>query len=81
MFFLYVTGIMKSMKKTRAGGIFMFLLVVLMLTLLQAIIIMYAWNMLSVHFGTNTLISPSEALLMMILSNMLFGSGMKACGY
>ena len=72
---------MKSMKKTSAGHVGKFLLVLLMLTLLQAIIIMYSWNMLSIHFGTNTLISSSEALLMIILSNMLFGSGMKACGY
>lgn len=72
---------MKSSKKTSASGLGMLLIVVLMLTLLQAIIVMYAWNMLSVHFGTNTLISLSEALLIMILSNVLFSSGMKACGY
>ena len=58
----------------------MLLLIAFLVTFVQAIIVMYTWNTLSIHFGTNTIISPLEALLMMILSNILFGTGMKACG-
>jgi hypothetical protein len=73
---------MKSPRsKKMGGGALPLLFTVLLLTLLQAVIVMYAWNMLSAHFGTRTMISPSEALLMIILSNALLGGGMRACGY
>ena len=72
---------MKSRKSFKPKSIIVAMSVILIVTLVQSFVITFCWNTLAKHFQMKTMISPPEAILLMILSNFLFGSGVRACGY